>query len=175
MAVFTIIAAMNYDRMIGVLGELPWNIKSDRKRFAKKTHGHTVIMGRKTWDSLPSKVRPLPHRQNVVITRNPEAAAQIEAAGAKAFSFFDEAIDFVRPESSVFVIGGSEIYRQALPIADRMEITYVLMKTPTGDVTRFPIWNREGWWKEEYNGVFEKHHPRDSHPTRYETLVRLGR
>ena len=172
---FIIVVAMNTDRMIGVLGELPWDIKSDRARFKELTRGHMVLMGRKTWDSLPDRVRPLPDRQNLVITRNPITAHQIESKGAKAFSSFEEAVNFVRTESSVFVIGGSEIYREAFPVANRMEITYVRMQTPTGDVTRFPPWNRRDWWNEEYNGVFKKHGPWDSHPTRYETLVRLGR
>jgi dihydrofolate reductase len=135
----TLIAAMNEQRVIGLNGALPWRIPADLKRFRALTKGHAVIMGRKTWDSLG---RPLPDRLNIVITRRPD----FEAQGAVAVGTLEEALGVAQGPSSpnherCFVIGGGEIYRLALPLADELELTWVKY-AGEGDAW-FPEWNRE--------------------------------
>jgi dihydrofolate reductase len=115
--------------VIGAAGGMPWHVPEDLAHFKAVTLGAPVIMGRKTWDSLPDRFRPLPGRANVVVTRQPEWSAP----GAVAASSFDEALalaagaEGVGPEGAgvdrVWVIGGGELFRLALPLADRLEVT----------------------------------------------------
>ena len=119
-----IIAAMGKNRELGLRGKLPWRIPDDMQRFKTLTMGNSVIMGRKTWESIPEKFRPLPGRTNIVITRqtNYEAKGAIvtdslesaRAAAARALG-----------SDEIFVIGGGEIYREALPFTDRLYLTLV--------------------------------------------------
>lgn len=120
----TIIVAAAKNGVIGKDGAIPWHIPEDLKRFKVLTLGKTVVMGRKTWDSLPRK--PLPGRRNIVVTRDDHWHAD----GAENMGL-DQALDL----PDVFVIGGAEIYRAALAQADRMELTEV-HKSFDGD-TRF--------------------------------------
>ena len=137
-----IIVAMAENRVIGREGGLPWHIPGDLKLFKKTTMGKPIIMGRKTWGSLG---RPLPGRPHIVITRDPD----YEAEGASMVNDLDEglkladtlAVDLGVDE--VMVIGGAEIYRQALPRADRLYLTEVALN-PEGDV-EFPEFGREDW------------------------------
>jgi dihydrofolate reductase len=117
----TIIAALSRNRCIGKEGRIPWRLPEDMKRFKKLTTGHVVLMGRKTWESLPEKFRPLPDRINIVLTRQMDYSLP---EGVERFDSLDEALS-AHPNEDVYVIGGSEIYEHALPIADRMELTYV--------------------------------------------------
>lgn len=115
----TLVLAMAENGVIGRDGAIPWRIAEDMKRFKALTVGKTVVMGRKTWDSLPRK--PLPDRANIVVTRQ----TGWSAAGAVTASSLDDALDKAGNADDVMVIGGGEIYRAALARADRIELTEV--------------------------------------------------
>ncbi|MEO7053443.1 MAG: dihydrofolate reductase [Rhizomicrobium sp.] len=116
----TLVLAMAENGVIGKDGAIPWRIAEDMKRFKALTLGKPVIMGRKTWDSLPRK--PLPDRTNIVVTRD----AGWRAPGAVPETLLDMALDIAAHESNeTMVIGGAEIYRSLLPRADRIELTEV--------------------------------------------------
>lgn len=130
MPALTLIAAMGSNRVIGADGQLPWHEPEDLAHFKRVTSGHAVIMGRKTWQALG---RPLPKRRNLVITRQ----AGFSAPGAEVFASLDAAIAAARStDAEPMVIGGGEIYRQALPQATRIHLTEV-RADPVGDTT-FP-------------------------------------
>ena len=107
--------------VIGNKNTLPWHLPEDMARFKRLTHSWPVIMGRKTWDSLPVKFRPLPGRTNIVITRQ----AGWAASGAKVAASIEEAISLSGLAEQVWVIGGAQIYAQTEPIAHRVEITEI--------------------------------------------------
>jgi len=112
----TLVVAIADNGVIGNKGAIPWRLPDDMKRFKALTLGHTVVMGRKTWDSLPPKNRPLPGRRNVVVTRD---------AGWRAEGADPAALDAALVGGDIFVIGGAEIYRAALSLAHRIELTEV--------------------------------------------------
>lgn len=132
----SIIAAVARNGVIGGGNTLLWHISEDLQRFKRITSGHPVVMGRKTFESLG---RPLPNRQNVVVTRRRDYAPE----GVTVASSLEEALAMFPASEEVFVTGGGEIYAQALPLADKMYITTV-MKDYDGD-TRFPEWDRSRW------------------------------
>ena len=105
--------------VIGRDGGLPWRLPEDLAYFKRRTFGCPVIMGRKTWDSLPPRFRPLPGRTNIVVTRQ----AGWRAEGATPAPSLDAALDLCRHAEEAWVIGGAQIYAQALPIADRAVVT----------------------------------------------------
>lgn len=111
-----LIWAQSTSGVIGRDGTIPWHLPEDLARFKTLTMGQTVVMGRRTWDSLPARFRPLPGRRNVVLTRN----RGFDAPGAEVVGSIDDAID-----DQTWVIGGSEIYHLALPAATRCEVTEV--------------------------------------------------
>lgn len=116
-----LIAALASNRAIGRENRLLWRLPEDLKRFRALTSGHPVVMGRKTFESIG---RPLPNRPNLVITRQPAWTAP----GVQVFGSLEAALEAARvlPGSEeVFVIGGGEVYAQALPLADRLELTWV--------------------------------------------------
>ena len=116
----TLIAAVARNRVIGAGNALPWRLPEDLKRFKSLTLGHPIIMGRKTWDSLG---RPLPGRTNIVISRSADFAAPgIRVAGSLEASV---ALAASAGAAEAFVIGGADIYAQALPIADRLQLTEI--------------------------------------------------
>jgi dihydrofolate reductase len=123
-----IIAAVARNRVIGKDNRLLWNIPEDMAHFKALTSGHTVIMGRKTWESLPPRFRPLPGRRNIVISRQADYAAP----GAEVADSLENALKLASTAAVVFVIGGEQIYRQAMAVADRLEITEVDLE-PDGD------------------------------------------
>lgn len=131
----SIIVAVADNGVIGGNNTLLWHISEDLRRFKALTTGHPVIMGRRTWDSLG---RPLPNRTNVVITRQPLALA-----GAVVTHSLTEAVAAFPAEEEVFVIGGAQIYAQALPLADRLYLTRVFH--PYQGDTRFPAWDETAW------------------------------
>jgi len=138
-----IIAAVARNRVIGKDNKLLWNIPEDMAHFKALTSGHTVVMGRKTWESLPPRFRPLPGRRNIVITRQADYAAP----GAEVADSLENALKLASTATTVFIIGGEQIYRQAMDVADRLEITEVDLK-PEGDAW-FPEivavdWERTG-------------------------------
>jgi dihydrofolate reductase len=116
-----IIAAITRNNGLGNNGDLLFHLKKDMEMFKQQTIGHTVIMGRKTWESLPEHVRPLPNRENIIVTRNFEYRAK----GAKIAHRFYEALSLASPDKKIFVIGGGEIYRQALSYADTLQLTII--------------------------------------------------
>jgi dihydrofolate reductase len=128
-AEIVIIVAIARNGVIGRDNALPWRLKADLKFFRAATTGHTIVMGRKTWESLG---RPLPQRHNVVISRNPAYHAE----GATVVTSIDQALALAAQDDRAFVIGGAEIYRQALPRADRLLVTRV--EAEVGGDTHFP-------------------------------------
>jgi dihydrofolate reductase len=128
MAEVVVIAAVARNRVIGCDNRLLWNIPEDMAHFKKLTTGHTVLMGRKTWESLPARFRPLPGRRNIVVSRQADYAAP----GAELADSLENALKLASTSATVFVIGGEQIYAQAMGIADRLEITEVDLE-PDGD------------------------------------------
>lgn len=107
--------------VIGKDGGLPWHLPEDMAHFRRMTSGHPVVMGRKTWDSLPAKFRPLPGRLNIVVTRRSDWSA----GGALRAGSLPEAVALCPADADVWVIGGGEIYREALPLAHDAEVTEI--------------------------------------------------
>ena len=160
-----IIAAIGKNRELGLRGKLLWHIPEDMRRFKELTIGHPVIMGRKTWESLPEKFRPLPGRANIVVTRqaNYRAAGAIvadslEVARAAAASASELPKGSSAPGASeIFVIGGGELYREVLPLANRLYLTLVETTSPAD--TFFPEYEKEFKVISKENGTgFPQHH-----------------
>jgi dihydrofolate reductase len=119
-----LIWAQSTSGVIGRDGGIPWRLPEDQARFKQLTMGHTVVMGRLTWESLPAKVRPLPGRRNVVVTRQ----ADYMADGADVVTTLEDALT-----EETWVIGGEQIYALALPIATRCEVTEIEVELPRDD------------------------------------------
>lgn len=121
------IVAMDEGRVIGKAGALPWHLPEDLAHFKRLTSGHVVIMGRKTWDSLPPKFRPLPGRVNIVISRSPKELSLPE--GVLACSSVEDAIakaaEIASPSQIIWFIGGAQIYKESLPLCDELHVTLV--------------------------------------------------
>jgi len=144
----SIIAAMGSNDVIGNKSRIPWHIPEDLKRFKELTMGHPIIMGRKTFESLPGL---LPGRPHIIMTRNDDLQRQ---PGCYSASSIDEAIDAARmlcwPDSDeAFIIGGAEIYKAFLPIADRMYLTKIDL-CRNGD-TYFPSYRNDKWFTTKVN------------------------
>jgi dihydrofolate reductase len=131
-----LVAALARNGVIGAGGKMPWHLPEDLKHFKQLTLGHPVIMGRRTWDSLG---KPLPGRENIVVSRT----RGYEAPGASVASTLEAAIALCAGEPLAFVIGGSEIYAAALPLADGLVLTEI-QQDYEGD-TSFPQWDRHAW------------------------------
>ena len=146
----SLIVAVAEDRAIGDKGNLLWHLSSDLKRFKAITTGHTIIMGRKTYDSLPNGA--LPNRRNIVISRQLKSLKDTEV-----YSDIDEALKATSDENIVYIIGGGEIYKKTFPRADELHITLVHKSYPEAD-TRFPEWKLTDWniLKQERIGQDEK-------------------
>jgi len=112
----TIVAACSSNRVIGKDNKLIWNVPGDLKRFKEMTSGHTVLMGRKTYESIG---RPLPNRRNVILSRNSELIVE----GCFTYTSLVDTLDMFK--NDVFIIGGEEIYRQSLPYVNRIELTLI--------------------------------------------------
>jgi dihydrofolate reductase len=138
--IVSLVAAMAENRVIGRGGTLPWRLPKDLQHFKRVTLDHTVIMGRKTFEEIK---RPLSNRRNVVISRNPG----FRPGGATVVPDLDEALALGATEREVFVIGGGEIYRLALPRADRLYLTVVHAQIE-GD-TYFPPFDADAWVLDE--------------------------
>ena len=131
-----LVAAIARGGVIGRDNTIPWRLPEDVARFKVLTTGHPVVMGRRTWNSLPDRFRPLPGRRNVVVTRNPAW----EGVGAERAASLDEALRLLDGESVIFVIGGAELYAAALPVADELVLTEIDLDVD-GD-TFFPPFDR---------------------------------
>ena len=160
--IIVIYVAIAQNGVIGRDGGMPWRLSTDLKRFKASTMGKPIIMGRKTWESFPK--RPLPGRQNIVITRD----RTYEAEGADVAASLDQAIAMAGPAEEICIIGGGEIYAQAMPLADQLDVTHVL-----GDLegdTHFPAIDPNEWTIDS-----EDKFPageRDSHSTRHTVYSR---
>lgn len=121
------IVAMGEGRVIGLEGALPWHIPEDLAYFKELTSGHVVVMGRKTWESLPSKFRPLPNRKNIVVSRSPEKLNLPD--GVLGASSSDQALKLAQEAcaegAKVWIIGGADLYRQLIPHCDELYLTKV--------------------------------------------------
>lgn len=136
----TLIAALGRNRVIGADGTMPWHLPEDLKHFKATTMGHPMVMGRKTFDSIG---RPLPGRRTIVITRNPQwRHSDVETAHSLA-----DALGLAGVAEEVFVIGGGEIFAQAMPFAQRMVLTEI-DSSPEGDAF-FPAWDPDEWQEVE--------------------------
>lgn len=122
-----LIWAQSCSGVIGRDGGIPWRLPEDQARFKQLTLGHTVVMGRMTWESLPAGIRPLPGRRNVVLTRQ----ADYRADGADVVTTLDEAVAGI--DGDIWVIGGAQVYLQALPRATRCEVTEIDVVLPRDD------------------------------------------
>ena len=131
-----LIAAVARNGVIGRDGGLVFQEPADQRHFRQATLGCPVIMGRKTWDSLPPRFRPLPGRRNIVVSHNPGLAA----IGAEVTADLPAALAAAADAPRVFVMGGAQLYAQALPLAQRLMLTEVDAELP-GDV-HFPAWDR---------------------------------
>ena len=133
--IVALVAAVARGGVIGRDGELPWRLAEDMAHFREVTMGHPVVMGRKTWESLPERFRPLPGRRNVVVTRNSAWAAD----GAERVGSLEEALALVAGVERVSIIGGGEIFAAALPLAHELLLTEIDLELD-GD-TFFPRWD----------------------------------
>lgn len=131
-----LIVAMSNNYAIGNNNKLLWHIPEDLRRFKELTSGHSVLMGRNTWESLPEKYRPLPNRENFVLSSNKSFIAN----GAETL----HSLDLIPLREKLFVIGGSEIYRQTIQYADIIHLTQVHVNVEEAD-TFFPKFDLTMW------------------------------
>lgn len=133
--ILTLIAAMGKNRAIGMAGSMPWHLPAELQHFKQATMGKSIVMGRKTWQAIG---RPLPGRQNIVVSRNPVYLARgVDLAGS-----LDEAVGMSESDE-IMVIGGGQLYALALPLAQRMILTLIDIE-PEAD-TWFPEWDPREW------------------------------
>ena len=147
-ATLSLIAAVARHGAIGRHNDLLWHDSRDQKHFRAATLGCPVIMGRRTWDSLPERFRPLPGRRNIVVTRN----ADWQGAGAEVAHSLPEALARVAGAPKAFVMGGGQLYAEALPMADELMLTEVDASFEAD--TFFPTWNRG-----DFEVVAREEHP----------------
>ncbi|MBM6993721.1 MAG: dihydrofolate reductase [Prevotella sp.] len=143
----SIIVAIAKNRAIGFQGQMPWHLPEDLKHFKKLTLNHSIIMGRKTWESLPNGA--LPKRRNIVVSRSVE-----KLEGGEVFSSLEDALEACKTEEEVFIIGGGTIYQQAMPLAHRIYLTSVDTVPAEAD-TFFPEIDERQWQqtkKEKHDG-----------------------
>jgi len=140
MTSLALIAAIDRHRALGRAGALLWRESADQQHFRRVTFGCPVIMGRKTWDSLPARFRPLPGRRNVVVTRD----SQWHAPGAERAGSLDAALALVAGAEKAFVVGGGQLYAQALARADELVLTEIDIAFDGAD-TFFPAFDREAF------------------------------
>lgn len=150
--IISMIAAMGSNRVIGKDNDIPWHLPDDFQYFKEKTKGHHVIMGRKNWESLPPRFRPLPDRTNLIITRQ----ADFQADGGQVISDLETSLDIAgkNNDDEAYIIGGGEIYRMGLAICDRIYLTEINQDF-NGQIT-FPEFD-----KSVFKEVSREHHPAD--------------
>jgi len=149
----SLIAAVARNRAIGYQNKLLYWLPNDLRRFKSLTTGHTIVMGRRTFESLPKGA--LPNRRNIVLSRSAAAFP-----GTEAFPTLEAALAACRPDEEVFVIGGASVYRQALPLADRLCLTEI-DDTPAQADAYFPDYSD---WQAVWD---EQHEPDERHAYRY--------
>ena len=147
----SLLVAMSKNRVIGANGGIPWHLPDELKLFKSLTMGHHILMGRKTWDSIG---RLLPGRQTVIVTRQPG----YRVAGAAVAHSLEEAIAACGADHEIFVIGGAELFKAALPVADRLYLTTVDAEI-AGDVY-MPEFAREEWREvSSHEHAVDERHP----------------
>ena len=160
----SLIVAMDLERGIGKNNDLMWHLPSDMKFFKETTSGHIVVMGRKNFESIPERFRPLPNRENVVLTRSSSYAAE----GCQIFNSFDACLENFKNENekTVFIIGGGEIYNKALASGsvEEMYITHVNKKYEAE--TFFPDFDIKKWRVE----TIAEHHKDERHEASFSIL-----
>ena len=149
----SMIAAMSNNRVIGINNDLPWHLPDDFKFFQTKTKGHHVVMGRKNYESLPLKFRPLPNRINLIMTKNKD----YQAENTHIFHSIETAIKYadIQGEEELFIIGGGEIYKLGLPYTDTIYLTEV--NTSLNGHAYFPIFD-----KQTFKETLRSHHNKDA-------------
>lgn len=160
--ILSIIVAMGEDRAIGKDNQLLWRLSDDLRRFKALTTGHTILMGRRTYESLPNGA--LPNRRNIVISRTLSSLP-----GAEVYASIEEALSEVEQDEEVFVIGGGAIYGATLPRVDRIYLTCVRASFPGAD-TFFPALDMEQWVEQEVQEYPADE--RNEYATRFSLLVR---
>ena len=137
----SLIVAVSQNGVIGKDNQLAWHLPDDMKYFSNMTKGHSIIMGRKNWESIPTKFRPLPERKNIVITRN----KNFKSKEAFVVNSIEQAIDISRTneDEEVFIIGGGEIYKLGLEYVDKIYITEIYAEIEGN--TFFPKWKKDDW------------------------------
>ncbi|MBC8333057.1 MAG: dihydrofolate reductase [Anaerolineae bacterium] len=160
----SLIVAMDEANGIGVKNRLPWRLSSDLKRFKKLTMGHHLVLGRKTYQSIG---KPLSGREMIVLSRN----SLFHAPGCQVVTSLGEALNIAatRGETELFIAGGAEIYRQALPQADCIYLTRVHVNTPVD--TRFPEFNLSNW--KEVSAQRVEADTNNEYSSTYSVLVRI--
>ena len=150
--IISLIAAVGANDVIGADGDLPWHLPDDMKFFSRTTKGHHVLMGRKNFESIPDRFRPLPGRPNLVVTRNPDYTYP----DAQVVHSIEDGITLAAQagEEELFIIGGGEIYRQTMDQADKLYITHVDAE-PEGE-THFPSIDQTEW-----DRTLVSHHEKD--------------
>jgi dihydrofolate reductase len=158
----SLIVAMAENRVIGRGNQMPWYLPADLRHFKSVTLGKPVIMGRRTYESIG---RPLPSRRNVVITRN----ADWHAEGVECVHSLDAALALVNGTAEVMIIGGGQLYKEALPLAERLYLTHIELSVTDAD-TWFPDYSSSEWQVVSD----EPHEPDEKNPYhyRFETLDR---
>ena len=161
--IISLLVAMDEKRGIGKAGKLPWRLSSDLQRFKALTMGHHIVAGRKTFESIG---RPLPGRRTVVVTRNPS----LKPEGCLIAGSVNEAIAIARAngENEAFVIGGGDIYAQALDVADRIYLTQVHAEVDAD--TFFPELDRASWVEKE--SAYQPADEKNEHASTFRTLER---
>ena len=153
--IISLIAALSRNRVIGRNNDLPWHLPDDMKYFMQTTKGHHVIMGRKNYDSIPEKFRPLPNRVNIVVTRQPA----LTLPNCTVVHSLEEAVAIAREagEQELFIIGGAAIYQLGLPLANRLYLTEI-DATLSGD-TYFPAFDKNNWKEtsRQHHSADERH------------------
>ena len=152
---------MDKNRIIGQNGRLPWRLPTDMQRFVELTMGKPVIMGRKTYDSIPAKYKPLKGRTNIILTRNPDYAAP----GCLIVNSPEAALIAAGNAEEIMIGGGSAIYAAFLPIAHRLYLTLIDAQFD-GDAT-FPAYNQANWQTIHHN----THRPDEKNKFRYQFLT----
>jgi dihydrofolate reductase len=150
--IISMIAAVSKNRVIGKNNDLPWKLPDDMKFFMEKTKGHHAIMGRKNYESIPHKFKPLPNRTNIVVTHQ----KNYSAAGCIVVDSLEKALTIARDNKEVeaFIIGGAEIYKLGLAYANRLYLTEINAEIQ-GD-TYFPQYNKSEW-----DEISREHHDKD--------------
>lgn len=160
----SLIVAMDQNHLIGANESLPWRLPDDMKWFVEKTMGKPVIMGRKTYDSIPARFKPLHGRTNIIITRNPH----YQAPGCTVVHSLAEAVAAAGDVPELIIGGGAQIYAESLPLANQIYLTLVGGKF-AGD-TYFPTFDRTEWHE-----LFRQEHPADERHAYHFTWLILAR